>query len=186
MMAIFKRALCLLALLQQDVRAGPTQQSEPQLGHEQMASLGTRAPQAPAFGMPQVETLKLLQFNMAGGTKNGGTHGIINRVVREVQERNPSVVSLNEICSGQYVYLLEQLETIGYKMEGHFRQARTSVAECSELSDPLSYAGNAILVRAPVLSTQGWVFTADQKLEQAGQPNGAEEGSVACVSSSWD
>jgi hypothetical protein len=59
-----------------------------------------------ALSAPKRQTLKLLHFNMAGGAKNNGTYPIIGRIIREVQERRPDIISLNEICDRQYAHLL--------------------------------------------------------------------------------
>ncbi|MDH2426220.1 ricin-type beta-trefoil lectin domain protein [Sphaerisporangium sp. TRM90804] len=136
---------------------------------------------AMALTVPQTQTLKLLHFNMAGGAKNNGTYPIIGRIIREVQERRPDVISLNEVCDRQYAHLLIQLEAIGYSMQGYFQESRTIVPDCIVPPDTRNEAGNAVLVRGTLVSDQGYMFTSDHKLEAREQPTITESRSVACV-----
>ncbi|KAM7193925.1 Endonuclease/exonuclease/phosphatase [Naviculisporaceae sp. PSN 640] len=146
-------------------------------------------PTATAFGIletralatPQTQKLKLLHFNMAGGAKNKGTYPIIGRIIREVHERKPDVISLNEICDRQYAHLLIQLEAIGYAMSGYFQESRTFVPDCIVLPDTRNEAGNAVLVRGTVTDDQGYIFTTSHVLEKREQPVVTESRSVACV-----
>ncbi|MEU9831391.1 ricin-type beta-trefoil lectin domain protein [Streptosporangium sp. NPDC048047] len=142
---------------------------------------GESAVAAAALAAPQRQTLKLLHFNMAGGAKNNGTYPIIGRIIREVQERRPDVISLNEVCDRQYGHLLIQLEAIGYAMQGHFQESRTFVPDCVVFPDTRNEAGNAVLVRGTVTGHQGYMFTTDHKLEAREQPTVTESRSVACV-----
>jgi endonuclease/exonuclease/phosphatase family metal-dependent hydrolase len=134
-----------------------------------------------ALTTPQRQTLKLLQFNMAGGAKNNGTYPIIGRIIQEVQERQPDIISLNEICDRQYEHLLLQLEAIGYQMSGYFQESRTFVLDCVVPPDTRNEAGNAILVRGSLIDDQGYIFTTDHVLEAREQPVVTESRSVACV-----
>jgi endonuclease/exonuclease/phosphatase family metal-dependent hydrolase len=126
-------------------------------------------------------SLKLLHFNMAGGAKNDGRYPIIGRIIREVQERKPDVISLNEICDRQYAHLLIQLENIGYSMAGYFQESRTFVPDCIVFPDTRNEAGNAVLVRGSLVSDQGYIFTTGHVLEKREQPIITESRSVACV-----
>lgn len=125
--------------------------------------------------------LKLLHFNMAGAAKNNGTYPIIGRIIREVQERRPDVISLNEICDRQYAHLLIQLQNIGYAMSGYFQKSRTFVGTCFRFPDTRHEAGNAILVRGTLVSDQGYLYTTGHVLEARRQPTVSESRSVACV-----
>jgi endonuclease/exonuclease/phosphatase family metal-dependent hydrolase len=127
------------------------------------------------------QTLKLLHFNMAGATLNNGQYPIIGRIIREVQERRPDVISLNEICDRQYAHLLIQLEAIGYPMVGYFQKSRTFVGTCLRLPDTRHEAGNAILVRGSLTGDQGYMFTTGHVLQAREQPTVTESRSVACV-----
>jgi endonuclease/exonuclease/phosphatase family metal-dependent hydrolase len=127
------------------------------------------------------QPLKLLHFNMAGAALNNGQYPIIGRIIREVQERRPDVISLNEICDRQYAHLLIQLQAIGYPMGGYFQKSRTFVGTCMRLPDTRHEAGNAILVRGTVTGNQGWMFTTGHVLQARRQPTVTESRSVACV-----
>ena len=127
------------------------------------------------------QPVKLLHFNMAGATLNNGQYPIIGRIIREVQERRPDVISLNEVCDRQYAHLLIQLQAIGYPMVGYFQKSRTFVGTCVRLPDTRHEAGNAILVRGTLTADQGYLFTTDHVLQAREQPTVTESRSVACV-----
>lgn len=129
----------------------------------------------------QAQPLKLLHFNMAGATLNKGQYPIIGRIIREVQERRPDVISLNEVCDRQYAHLLIQLRAIGYPMAGYFQKSRTFVGTCLRLPDTRHEAGNAILVRGTLTGDQGYMFTTNHVLQAREQPTVTESRSVACV-----
>ncbi|MEV0390705.1 ricin-type beta-trefoil lectin domain protein [Nonomuraea sp. NPDC050643] len=149
----------------------------PQPGASGESALGSLA-----LSAPQRLTLKILHFNMAGAAKNDGRYPIIGRIIREVQERRPDVISLNEVCDRQYAHLLIQLDEIGYPMQGYFQESRTIVPDCIVPPDTRNEAGNAVLVRGEVRSTKGYMFTTDHRLEERDQPTVTEQRSVACLS----
>jgi endonuclease/exonuclease/phosphatase family metal-dependent hydrolase len=128
------------------------------------------------------QPLRLLHFNMAGATLNNGQYPIIGRIIREVQERRPDVISLNEVCDRQYAHLLIQLQAIGYPMVGYFQKSRTFVGTCVRLPDTRHVAGNAILVRGTLTADQGYIFTTGHVLQARESPSVSESRSVACVS----
>jgi endonuclease/exonuclease/phosphatase family metal-dependent hydrolase len=109
--------------------------------------------------IPQVETLEVLDWNIAGGVKNFGEFDVVERIVREVQERRPDIISLNEVCIQQFERLATRLTEIGYPMGGYFSAAQLLVPSCAEgIGDPRISNGNAVLVKAPVSRTQSYMF----------------------------
>jgi endonuclease/exonuclease/phosphatase family metal-dependent hydrolase len=145
------------------------------------SATGATGPTATGPVAAQRTPLKLLHFNMAGATLNKGQYPIIGRIIREVQERKPDVISLNEVCDRQYAHLLIQLQAIGYPMVGYFQKSRTFVGTCLRLPDTRHEAGNAILVRGTLTGDQGYMFTTGHVLQAREQPTVTESRSVACV-----
>ncbi|MER6663023.1 endonuclease/exonuclease/phosphatase family protein [Amycolatopsis japonica] len=55
-----------------------------------------------------------LQFNMAGNAQHGGGTGVADAVANSIEDRKPSVVTLNEVCGSQYARLKQRLADDGY------------------------------------------------------------------------
>ncbi|MET8162372.1 endonuclease/exonuclease/phosphatase family protein [Sphaerisporangium sp. NPDC005289] len=130
-------------------------------------------------------SVDVLHWNLAGGNKNKGRYDVVERLVQEVQVRNPDVISLNEVCLRQFEHLNVRLREIGYEMSGYYHASNLIVPDCTVAPDTRVSAGNAVLVKGSMVSHQGWVFNADDELEERiAQPGEALLGvdrSVACV-----
>ena len=92
-----------------------------------VATFATGAPPATAAA-----PVRVLQFNMCGAICNHGTidmAGTGNDVVEDVRARvaafSPSVVTLNEVCAGQFARLRSLLGGAAWKMTGAFRAQRS-------------------------------------------------------------
>jgi hypothetical protein len=134
----------------------------------------------PAAGM---RTVKMLDWNVAGAADHFGDTSVIDRLVTEVLDRQPEVLTLNEVCQNQYNYLLDRLTDVGYQMAGTFAPAEAGNLWCAP-GDPtaLLNVGNVVLVRGTVTRTQKFIFGLDNKLAEDGLPiPEITKRSVACV-----
>lgn len=142
---------------------------------------------AVAFVPVTSTTLDVLHWNLAGAAKNLGDYDVVERLVQEVQARNPDVISLNEVCLRQFEHLGVRLEALGYAMSGYYHASQLTVPDCflGFPPDTRTSAGNAVLVRGTVVSHQGFVFDADNELEERialpGENLSGVDRSVACV-----
>jgi endonuclease/exonuclease/phosphatase family metal-dependent hydrolase len=134
----------------------------------------------PVAGM---KTIKMLDWNVAGAADHFGDTSVIDRLVTEVQDRQPEVLTLNEVCENQYEYLLDRLTDIGYQMAGTFSTAEAGNLWCVP-GDPTAKlnVGNVVLVRGTVTAAQKFIFGVDNKLYEGGIPiPEVTKRSVACV-----
>lgn len=105
------------------------------------------------------EPLDVIHYNIAGATKNAGSFPIIGRIVAEVKQRRPDVLSINEICSHQYDHLREQLAAIGYQMHAIFHAALRLNPTCGGVQED----GNALFVLGEVLQEHRYYFDRSDK-----------------------
>jgi endonuclease/exonuclease/phosphatase family metal-dependent hydrolase len=131
----------------------------------------------------QAPTLKVLHWNVAGAAKNDGNFDVIDRLIQEVQARRPDVISVNEICSGQYGYLGDRLRAIGWPMDSTFQVGLVYNPTCFNLHDPGISDGNAVFVHGTMTGEEGYLFDGDNKLVKDGDPSlTSRNRSVACIS----
>ncbi|GII75832.1 hypothetical protein Sru01_08140 [Sphaerisporangium rufum] len=133
-------------------------------------------------------TVEILHWNLAGSTKNKGDYDVVERLIQEVQSRKPDVISMNEVCMRQFEHAAARLKEIGYEMAGYYHASQSLVPDCFIDFPPTetrTSAGNAVLVRGPMLSHQGFVFNASNQLEERivlpGEVQLGVDRSVACV-----
>jgi endonuclease/exonuclease/phosphatase family metal-dependent hydrolase len=135
----------------------------------------------PATG---ARTLKVLHWNIDGAKDNDGDFFVIDRLIREVQERRPDVITLNEACRGQFEYLTERLAAIGWQMHGHFVVAEAFNHTCFNDGDEAGVlqVGNAVFVRGTVSREQDYIFDPSHNLIEDGVPiPELTDRAVACV-----
>jgi len=130
--------------------------------------------------------LEIMHWNVAGGATNWGGFQVIDRLVQEIQDTQPDVLSINELCEMQYDYLLERLSAVGYQMASNYQPAALNVGNCVArwlLSDrPLKFtAGNAIFVRGTALQKHGYLFDPDTDELRSRALTLRDERSVACL-----
>ncbi|MFF0306835.1 endonuclease/exonuclease/phosphatase family protein [Streptosporangium sp. NPDC004379] len=169
---------CVLALLCLLIAQAPPAAGE-------TPASGESAVAATTLVTPKKQTLKLLQFNMAGAAKNGGEYGVVDRIIQEVQARKPDVISLNEVCNRQYDHLRVRLEEIGHAMDGLFQESKALVPQCQVGLDIRNKAGNAVLVRGTVNARYSYLFSTDHKLYEGSIPIPPQDRSVACVDATF-
>jgi exonuclease III len=110
-------------------------------------------------------TVKVMHWNLAGATtRNRGEFKVADRLVQEILAKRPDVVTMNEVCSGQYTHALDALSDAGYAMGGDFYVAQGVNHGCFNPGATGVQAGAAILVRGEVKSTQKYAFDSDNVL----------------------
>jgi len=118
------------------------------------------------------KTLSLMNWNIAGATLNDGDNYVGDRIITEVLERRPDIVTLNEVCGSQFDYLTRRLVEVGWQMHGHFVVAEVFNPTCyndGESDDGgVMSVGNAIFVRGTVSREQDFIFDANHKLIEDG------------------
>jgi endonuclease/exonuclease/phosphatase family metal-dependent hydrolase len=130
--------------------------------------------------------LNILHWNMAGSAKNSGGFDVVERLITEVQNTRPDLLSLNELCETQYVQLVKRLDQIGYHMESKYHPSRVNIPPCYlgwisvETPAPPATAGNAVFVRGTKISEHGYEFNDSDRLEERYVKIG-DERSVACL-----
>ncbi|MFE4633262.1 endonuclease/exonuclease/phosphatase family protein [Streptomyces sp. NPDC056773] len=109
-----------------------------------------QTPQGQEPGTGQEQQVRVMHYNMCGAAEgcpwNAGGSGSgtsIDRIVREAADFTPDVISLNEICKGQYQALLRRLDSLGNPMDGLFGEAQNNVGNCGSGGS----FGAAVLVR---------------------------------------
>ncbi|MEH1130251.1 endonuclease/exonuclease/phosphatase family protein [Micromonospora sp. CPCC 206061] len=125
-----------------------------------------------------VRTVKILHWNIAGAAMNEGDYYVIDRLMDEVRLRSPDVLTLNEICKNQYNHLRSRLADAGYQMEGHFRYTDAGNPTCFNAGDISLEVGNALFVKAPVVSRQSYAFWLDNELVEDDSAPGR---TIACI-----
>ncbi|MEV6304579.1 endonuclease/exonuclease/phosphatase family protein [Actinoplanes sp. NPDC051861] len=130
--------------------------------------------------------LKILHWNMAGSVRNEGAPDVVDRLVTEIRNTQPDLVSVNEMCETQYVDLIKKLDQAGYHMESKFHPSRVNIPDCylhwispTNPTPPVT-SGNAVFARGTKISTKGYEFTSSDKLEERGVEIG-DDRSVACM-----
>jgi endonuclease/exonuclease/phosphatase family metal-dependent hydrolase len=118
----------------------------------------------------QAKTLKLLHWNLAGATKNNGDYQVVGRLVREVLDNQPDVITVNEICSNQFDHLRGKLTEAGFRTESNYVAGQPFNPTCSNAGDFRYSIGNAVLVRGTAVKKQSYLFVDDNKLLEDGIP----------------
>ncbi|MFF5505359.1 endonuclease/exonuclease/phosphatase family protein [Streptomyces roseolus] len=97
--------------------------------------------------------VSVLHYNMCGAANgcpwNAGGSGrgtSVARIVAEVRNSRPDVITLNEVCRSQFTALRERLAAAGTPMDGTFQGGLTNVPACG----PSGRFGTAVLSREPV------------------------------------
>jgi endonuclease/exonuclease/phosphatase family metal-dependent hydrolase len=112
------------------------------------------------------KTIGVLNWNLAGATRNDGDPEVVDRLIREIHDRRPDVVSLNEVCENQSDYLREKLDESGYHMEVDFHATQEGNFTCFNAGDWSLRAGNAILARGTKVRKQTYIFDGDDELRE--------------------
>jgi endonuclease/exonuclease/phosphatase family metal-dependent hydrolase len=68
--------------------------------------------------------LRVMQFNICGAICNHGGNGVVEHVRDKIVGFRPAIVTLNEICAGQFSRLKSMLGGGAWKMSGVFRPQR--------------------------------------------------------------
>jgi endonuclease/exonuclease/phosphatase family metal-dependent hydrolase len=102
------------------------------------------------------EPVRVMQYNVCGAICNGGVvtkPGSDNDVVEDVRNRivaaRPHIVTLNEVCNGQFARLKNVLQGSHWPMDGVFRKQRND-GRCKDGSG----FGDAVLTAGPVGRTE--------------------------------
>jgi len=102
------------------------------------------------------EPVRVMQYNVCGAICNGGVvakPGRDNDVVEDVRNRivaaRPHIVTLNEVCNGQFARLKNVLQGSHWPMDGVFRKQRND-GRCKDGSG----FGDAVLTAGPVGRTE--------------------------------
>ena len=115
-----------------------------------LAGVGLAAALAGVPGAAQAaqgKTKSYLQFNIAGNSMHGGKTTPAKRVVADVKDKLPYVVTLNEVCGTQFDYIKSHLSALGYRAtHGH-----TGVA-CKDGSA----FGNVVLIKIASTKLGNW------------------------------
>ncbi|MFE2322462.1 endonuclease/exonuclease/phosphatase family protein [Streptomyces sp. NPDC059385] len=117
----------------------------------------------------QDQEVRVMHYNMCGAAEgcpwNAGGSGSgtsVDRVLREAADFLPDVISLNEICQGQYQALRRKLDAMGTPMDGGFGEAQNNVDKCGNSGA----FGAALLVRKaakkPVTENRRYADTGDE------------------------
>ena len=69
-------------------------------------------------------TVKVMQFNICGAICNDGGNGVLGDVRNRVVRFKPAIVTLNEVCAGQFSRLTSLLRGSAWKMSGVLRPQR--------------------------------------------------------------
>lgn len=130
------------------------------------------------------KTLTVLDWNIAGAALNDGDTMVIDRLITEVLDRRPDIITLNEVCGSQFEYLTERLAAVGWQMTGHWVVAEALNLTCYNNGDDagLLQVGNAVFVRGTVSREQDFIFDVNHKLIEDGVPiPEVNDRAVACV-----
>ena len=65
-----------------------------------------------------------MQFNICGAICNDGKYGVVEHVRDKIVGFRPAIVTLNEVCAGQFSRLESLLDDSGWEMSGVFRPQR--------------------------------------------------------------
>ena len=65
-----------------------------------------------------------MQFNICGAICNDGKYGVVEHVRTKIVNFRPAIVTLNEVCAGQFWRLVSRLDDSGWEMKGVFRPQR--------------------------------------------------------------
>jgi endonuclease/exonuclease/phosphatase family metal-dependent hydrolase len=68
--------------------------------------------------------VKVMQFNICGAICNDGEYGVVEHVRAKIVNFRPAIVTLNEVCAGQFSRLQSRLDGSGWEMRGVFRPQR--------------------------------------------------------------
>ena len=68
--------------------------------------------------------VKVMQFNICGAICNHGKYGVVEHVRAKIVAYRPAIVTLNEVCAGQFWRLQSMLDGSGWEMSGVFRPQR--------------------------------------------------------------
>lgn len=95
------------------------------------------------------EPARIFQFNMCGAREvpepacaSTAPSGAAPAVISSLLDFRPDVVTLNEVCAGQFQAILTGVGSRGYAMSGEFAATRSAVARCGGQD-----VGNALLSR---------------------------------------
>ena len=69
-------------------------------------------------------TVKVMDFNICGAICNHGGYGVVEDVRNRVLRFKPAILTLNEICAGQFTRLTSRLKGSAWEMSGVFRPQR--------------------------------------------------------------
>ncbi|MBB4687112.1 endonuclease/exonuclease/phosphatase family protein [Amycolatopsis jiangsuensis] len=139
-----------------------------------VGAVAAAAALAPATAQAATERV-YLQFNMAGNTQHGGDTAVADAVANSVEDRKPSVVTLNEVCGSQYARLKERLADDGYD---------SAAGPTGPTCDNGTKYGNAIFVHNSVREYANYQLP---KISDESEPRrmlcvaATEDKSMACV-----
>jgi endonuclease/exonuclease/phosphatase family metal-dependent hydrolase len=71
-----------------------------------------------------VAPVKVMDFNICGAICNHGGYGVVEDVRNRVLRFKPAILTLNEVCAGQFTRLTSRLVGSAWKMSGVFRPQR--------------------------------------------------------------
>jgi endonuclease/exonuclease/phosphatase family metal-dependent hydrolase len=115
----------------------------------------------PAAGAPP-RTLTILQWNVAGQALHRGSTALVGPLAAAV--RGADLVSLNEICAGQWRALVARLRATGWPQDpGNFSRFESQGRLCKGGTEAF---GVAILSRAPLGTAQRFQLADDGRVER--------------------
>jgi endonuclease/exonuclease/phosphatase family metal-dependent hydrolase len=127
-------------------------------------------------------TVKVMHWNLAGATdRNRGEFKVVDRLVQEILAKHPDVVTLNEVCIGQFDHAVDELFSAGYQMQGDFAVAQAINHGCFNPGVNGTQAGAAILVRGEVKSDLKYAFNSDNVLSSDLPVPDLDDRIVECV-----
>jgi len=133
-----------------------------------LAITGSLSVAAPATAQEPVrQVIKVLQWNMDGAKDNHGDGPPVDRLVEKIRELRPDVVTINEICHSQAVFLRDELIDAGLSMSWVFgRASNVFFNTCNGLFGADRWAGNAIFSVAPLSDHQEYWFSGTDVVDE--------------------
>lgn len=144
-------------------------------------------------------------FNMAGSAKNDAEDGratdddtVVDAIVRSVEDREPTFLALQEVCSNQAYALASELDDYEVHFEPIQKMKADGTLEFQQCSGNGALYGNAVLYRSDFADdifpipyqggggTQGgagYDLGTPDLTDEDGEPRGHEKRGMACVAS---
>jgi endonuclease/exonuclease/phosphatase family metal-dependent hydrolase len=124
---------------------------------------------APVAALTTSATYNVWQWNVAGSTMHHGstTDGMVDAAVSSITNRNANLVSLNELCYGQYKAIQADLSSVGWPQDAtNFSRFAPSREATAGVCNGAEEFGNAIFSSAPLGSADRFTLPSDGTAEQ--------------------